>query len=71
VCDLRKLPADFVDRLERAGVRTGTIDARTFRVVTHKDVDDADIAFTIGAFDKLVDAPMWATPAAGQSAERV
>jgi len=59
VCaDLRKLPADFVDRLERAGVRTGTIDARTFRVVTHKDVVDDDIAFTIGAFDELVDAPM-------------
>ena len=59
VCaDLRKLPIDFVGRLERAGVRTGTIDARTFRVVTHKDFDDDDIAFTIGAFDELVDAPI-------------
>ncbi len=72
VCaDLRKLPAGFVDRLERSGVRTGTIDARTFRVVTHNDVDDDDIAFTIGAFDELVDAPLWAAPMAGQSTERV
>ena len=53
-----KVPADFVARLEQAGVRTGTIDARTFRVVTHKDVDDDDIAFAIGAFDDLVDAPI-------------
>jgi threonine aldolase len=59
VCaDLRKLPVDFIPRLEQTGVRTGTIDARTFRIVTHNDVDDDDIAFTIGAFDELVDAPI-------------
>jgi threonine aldolase len=59
VCaDLRNLPDDFVARLDRAGVRTGTIDARTFRVVTHKDVDDDAVAFTLGAFDSLVGEPV-------------
>jgi threonine aldolase len=54
VCaDLRKLPDDFVGRLEGAGVRSGTIDPRTFRVVTHKDVDDDAISAAIGAFDQI------------------
>ncbi len=47
------LPADFVVRLDGLGVRTGTIDPRTVRLVTHKDVDDAAIAATIAAFDEL------------------
>ena len=54
VCaDLRRLPAAFVGRLGRAGVRGGTIDSRTVRLVTHKDVDDAAITATIRAFDEL------------------
>jgi threonine aldolase len=54
VCaDARRLPADFVDRLGRLGVRAGTIDARTVRLVTHKDVDDDAVTATIRAFDEL------------------
>jgi threonine aldolase len=34
-------------------VRCGTIDPRTVRLVTHKDVDDEAIARTISAFDEL------------------
>ncbi len=56
VCaDLQKLPAGFVAKLEATGVRTGTLDPRTFRLVTHKDVDDAAIDLAIRAFDSLVE----------------
>jgi threonine aldolase len=51
---LEKLPDDFVARLGELGVRTGTIDPRTVRLVTHKDVDDDDVAGVIKAFDRLV-----------------
>jgi hypothetical protein len=34
-------------------VRVGTIDPRTVRFVTHKDVDDADLARAIAALDGL------------------
>ena len=55
VCaDLHKLPDDFVDRLASAGVQSGTLDTRTFRLVTHKDVDDDAITAAIAAFDELV-----------------
>ncbi len=65
VCaDLGKLPADFVARLGRAGVRAGTLDPRTFRLVTHKDVDDDAVARTVVAFDELVQAPMTGSPTA-------
>jgi threonine aldolase len=50
------LPDDFVARLAALGVRTGTIDPRTVRLVTHKDVDDDDIARAIKAFDELAAA---------------
>jgi threonine aldolase len=50
---MEKLPADFVDRLGRLGVRLGTLDPRTVRFVTHKDVDDEAITATIRAFDEL------------------
>jgi len=54
VCaDARALPEKFVERLGEAGVLTGTIDPRTVRLVTHKDVDDDAIAGTIRAFDEL------------------
>jgi threonine aldolase len=50
---LDRLPEKFIDRLAAAGVRAGTIDPRTVRLVTHKDVDDEGIARTIAAFDDL------------------
>jgi len=54
VCaDLPKLPERFVDALGAVGIRAGTIDPRTVRLVTHKDVDDDDIATTIAAFDRI------------------
>jgi threonine aldolase len=37
------LPEDLLDRLHAEGILAGTIDTRTVRFVTHKDVDDADI----------------------------
>ena len=37
----------------RAAIRAGTIDPETVRLVTHKDVDDADVDRTIAAFDAL------------------
>jgi threonine aldolase len=50
---LDKLPDDFVARLGGSGVRCGTIDPRTIRFVTHKDVDDDGVARTIAALDDL------------------
>jgi threonine aldolase len=50
---LEVLPDKFIERLANAGVRAGTIDPRTLRFVTHKDVDDEGIARTIAAFDEL------------------
>ena len=46
VCALADaLPAtDLLDALAAAGVLAGTIDPDTVRFVTHKDVDDAEIA---------------------------
>ncbi len=38
-----RLPDDLLDRLDGEGIRAGTIDTRTVRFATHKDVDDADI----------------------------
>jgi threonine aldolase len=65
VCaDLHTLPVDFVAQLERVGVRSGTLDPRTFRLVTHKDVDDDAISGAIHAFDELADAPLDSHPAA-------
>jgi threonine aldolase len=45
--------ADFVARLADSGVRAGTIDARTVRLVTHKDVDDDGITRAVAAFDAI------------------
>ena len=50
---LELLPEKFVERMAAAGVRCGTIDPRTVRLVTHKDVDDDGIARAIAAFDEL------------------
>jgi threonine aldolase len=38
-----RLPGDLLDRLDGEGIRAGTIDTRTVRFATHKDVDDADL----------------------------
>ena len=38
-----RLPGDLLDRLDGEGIRAGTIDTRTVRFATHKDVDDADV----------------------------
>jgi threonine aldolase len=51
---LDRLPDEFEDRLAQHGVRSGTIDARTIRFVTHKDVDDADVERVVAAFDAMV-----------------
>jgi threonine aldolase len=54
VCaQLSKLPDHFVERLREHNVLSGTIDPRTLRLVTHKDVDDDAIARTIKAFDEI------------------
>jgi threonine aldolase len=46
------LPASFLDDLAAAGVRAGTIDQMTARLVTHKDVDDADLERALTAIAK-------------------
>ena len=48
-----RLPDATIERLADLGVRCGTIDARTVRFVTHKDVDDADLRRVIAALDVL------------------
>ena len=48
-----RVPSTFLTVLESRGIRAGTIDPDTVRLVTHKDVDDADIDRTIAAFDAL------------------
>ena len=50
---LARLPDHFVERLADLGVRCGTIDPRTVRMVTHKDVDDDAITRTVAVFDEL------------------
>lgn len=47
------LPATVVDGLAARGVLVGTIDAETVRFVTHKDVDDDDLARVRDALDEL------------------
>lgn len=49
----RLLPDKVVERLEQRGVRSGTIDARTVRFVTHHDVDDDGIERAIDALREL------------------
>ncbi|HKN41030.1 MAG TPA: beta-eliminating lyase-related protein, partial [Acidimicrobiia bacterium] len=46
------LPASFLDDLADEGVRAGTIDPMTVRLVTHKDVDDADLDRALAAIAK-------------------
>jgi threonine aldolase len=54
VCaDLERLPENIVGRLAQHDVLTGTIDPRTFRICTHKDVDDNAVNRVIDAFDAI------------------
>jgi threonine aldolase len=51
-CDASALPPSFLDDLAADGIRAGTIDQFTIRLVTHKDVDDADLERSIAAIGK-------------------
>ena len=46
------LPLSFLADLAGQGVRAGTIDQATVRLVTHKDVDDADLDRAVDAITK-------------------
>jgi threonine aldolase len=48
-----RLPATFLTALDARGIRAGTIDPDTIRLVTHKDIDDSDVDRTIATFDAL------------------
>jgi threonine aldolase len=48
-----RLPDNFLHALAAAGIHAGMIDADTVRLVTHKDIDDVDIASTVDVFDEL------------------
>ena len=50
-------PEEFLAVLAAEGVRAGTIDARTVRFVTHKDVDDDGIARAVAALDAIARLP--------------
>jgi threonine aldolase len=57
VCaDAHTLPEKIIPALEEHGVRVGTIDARTVRFVTHKDVDDEDLERAIRAIEATAPA---------------
>jgi len=48
------LPESFLERMLESGVALSSIDPYTYRLVTHKDVDDADLSRTISAFDAIL-----------------
>ena len=50
---LDRLPDKIVGRLDEHGVAIGTIDARTARFVTHKDVDDDALERAVVAIDAI------------------
>jgi threonine aldolase len=50
---LDALPSDVLARLERERVLAGMLDARTVRFVTHKDVDEHDVARVVKVLDGL------------------
>jgi threonine aldolase len=45
-----RLPGDLLERLRAEGMPAGTIDTRTVRFVTHKDIDDADLERVLKTF---------------------
>jgi threonine aldolase len=52
-CPAGNLPPGLLGHLAAAGIRAGTIDQDTVRFVTHKDVDDSDLARVEAALDKV------------------
>jgi len=52
---LDRFPPQIVERLADEGVRCDTIDARTIRFVTHKDIDDTDLVRVVAALDVVAD----------------
>jgi len=48
------LPDAFVPTMLDHGVALGPIDPATYRFVTHKDFDDADLARTVVALDAVI-----------------
>jgi threonine aldolase len=54
VCAMAELlPKDLLERLRAEGIEAGTIDTRTVRFVTHKDVDDADLERALKALAEI------------------
>ena len=47
---------EVADQLAKMGVRVGVIASRRFRLVTHYWIDDADVATTLRAFEKVLSA---------------
>lgn len=48
-----RLPGDLLERLRAEGIGAGTIDSRTVRFVTHKDVDDVDLERVLKTFAEI------------------
>ena len=53
------LPDSFFERMLGEGIVFGPIDPHTFRFVTHKDVEDADVDRAIAALDAVAQNPVW------------
>jgi threonine aldolase len=51
-----RLPDDLLDRIDAEGILAGTIDTRTVRFVTHKDIDDADLELVFKTFADIARA---------------
>jgi threonine aldolase len=49
LADRRALPSGFIRSFEAQGVRVSVIDDHTIRIVTHVDIDDADVVYVIAA----------------------
>jgi threonine aldolase len=64
----RTLPERIVQLLEVRGVRSGTIDARTVRFVTHKDVGDADLDAAVDALRDVAGSQPRAHQTSGETA---
>ena len=50
-----RLPGGLLERLGAEGIGAGTIDTRTVRFVTHKDVDDADLERVLKTLADIAD----------------
>ena len=51
-----RLPDDLLGRLDAEGILAGTIDTRTVRFATHKDIDDADLERVFKTFAEIAHA---------------